>query len=241
MKSFGFRFALPILLMALAVPFRTVAADSAPNQLTEEEQQGGWKLVFDGKSTAGWRGAKKKSFPAKGWAVEEGWLHCLGQGGGDIVTEQTFDQFELKWEWKQAKGGNSGVKYFVTEKGSSALGHEYQLIDDKEEPDAKAADGKRVTAAFYDVLKPDRPAPAKSPGEINTSRIVVKGNGVEHWLNGERVLAYSCSSEAIKEAIAQSKFKGVKDFDARIRGPILLQDHHSEVWFRNIKIRELHD
>jgi len=237
-------FALSGLLTALSVqimPLRTLGAESAPNQLTEEEKKGGWKLLFDGKSTAGWRAVKKQTFPAKGWTVEDGWLHCQGQGGGDIVTEQSFDQFELKWEWKQAKGGNSGLKYFVTEKGSSALGHEYQLIDDKEHPDAKAGNGKRVTASFYDVLKPDRPPPTKPPGEINSSRIVVKGTGVEHWLNGEKVLAYSCSSEAIKEAIAQSKFKGDPDFDARVKGPILLQDHHSEVWFRNIEIREISD
>jgi hypothetical protein len=229
------------LFATLTSPSRLHAADSPPNQLTEEEKQGGWKLLFDGKSTSGWRGAKQKTFPRKGWVVEDGWLHCLGEGGGDVVTEQTFDQFELKWEWKQAKGGNSGVKYFVTEKGSGALGHEYQLIDDKEHPDAKEGNGKRVTGSFYDVLKPDRPPPTKAPGEINTSKIVVKGNGVEHWLNGEKVLAYSSSSEAIKEAIGHSKFKNVADFDARIRGPILLQDHHSEVWFRNIKIRETSD
>src|SRR3954471_20558442 len=102
-----FRFALALLMIVGGAPFM-VAADSPPNQLTEEEKQGGWKLLFDGKSTAGWRGAKQKTFPKKGWEVEDGWLHCLGAGGGDIVTEQTFDQFELKWEWKQAKAGNSG-------------------------------------------------------------------------------------------------------------------------------------
>ena len=232
-------------LTALALCFATLAAvtafaaDAAPNQLTEEEKMGGWKLLFNGKTTEGWRAAGKQTFPQKGWEVKDGWLHCLGQGGGDIVSKDTFDQFELKWEWKQAKGGNSGVKYFVTEKGGSALGHEYQLIDDREHPDAKEGNGKRVTASFYDVLKPERPPPTKPPGEINKSRIIVKGNGVEHWLNGEKVLAYSCSSQAIKEAIAQSKFKNAKDFDARITGPILLQDHHSEVWFRNIKIRDI--
>src|SRR5258705_6373901 len=104
------RFALPVLLTALSahvLPSKILAADSAPNQLTEEEKQGGWKLLLDGKSTAGWRAVKKQTFPAKGWMVEDGWLHCQAQGGGDIVTDQTFDQFELKWEWKQAKGGNS--------------------------------------------------------------------------------------------------------------------------------------
>lgn len=227
---------LGILLSGFLLPSR--AADPLPNRLTEEEKAGGWKLLFDGKTTHGWRSPNKKTFPEKGWQIENGWLHCLGQGGGDIITDQSYDEFELQWEWKQAKGGNSGLKYFVTEKGG-ALGHEYQMIDDEEHEDAKAADGKRVTASFYDVLKPDRPAPTKKPGEINRSRVVVKGNGVEHWLNGEKVLTYSLSSEAIKEAISHSKFKNTKDFDARIKGPILLQDHHSEVWFRNLKIRDL--
>jgi len=228
-----------LLTAVFQVPFNNFAAEATPNQLSAEEKAGGWKLLFDGKTTQGWRGAGKKAFPEKGWEAKDGWLHCLGQDGGDIVTDGTYDQFELKWEWKEVKAGNSGVKYFVTEKGGSALGHEYQMIDDEGHADAKAGNGKHVTASFYDVVKPERPAPTKPPGEINTSRIVVKGNGVEHWLNGEKVLSYSCSSEAIKEAIAQSKFKNTKDFDARIKGPILLQDHHSEAWFRNIKIREL--
>ncbi len=242
MKNSQSSIRLGVLVLATAGSMiscsRVLAAEASPNQLTEEEKRGGWKLLFDGKTTKGWRLPGRKDAPGKGWVVEDGWLHCLGkEGGGDIVSEESFDQFELKWEWKQAEGGNSGVKYFVTEKGNSALGHEYQLIDDKEHPDAKEGNGKRVTASFYDVLKPDRPPPTKPAGEINSSRILVKGNGVEHWLNGEKVLAYSCSSQAVKEAIAQSKFKNTKDFDARIKGPILLQDHHSEVWFRNIKIR----
>src|SRR5438270_7860024 len=122
---------LAICFAALAA-ITAFAADPAPNQLTEEEKMGGWTLLFDGKTTEGWRAAGKQTFPQKGWEVEDGWLHCLGQGGGDIVSKDAFDQFELKWEWKQAKAGNSGVKYFVTEKAGSALGHEYQLIDDKE-------------------------------------------------------------------------------------------------------------
>jgi hypothetical protein len=232
-----FTIALPLFTAAALNLATLFAADSTPNQLSEEDKKGGWKLLFDGKTTNGWRGAKQKTFPAKGWEIQDGWLHCLGKGGGDIVTEGAYDEFELKWEWKQAEAGNSGVKYFVTEKGST-IGHEYQLIDDDKHPDAKLANGKRVTASFYDVLKPERPPPTKKPGEINNSRIVVKGNGVEHWLNGEKVLSYSCSSEAIKQAIAQSKFKNAKDFDARIKGPILLQDHESEIWFRNIEIRD---
>jgi hypothetical protein len=199
----------------------------------------GWVALFDGKTTQGWRSFKKPGFPAQGWTVEEGWFHCLGKGGGDIISAREFDNFELQWEWKQAPGGNSGLKYFITETRASAIGHEYQLIDEEREPDAKAGEGKRVTAAFYDVLKPTVPPPTKPPGEINVSKIVVNGNHVEHWLNGAKVLEYECGSQALKDAVVQSKFKNVSGFGDKIKGHILLQDHHSEVWFRNLKIHEL--
>ncbi len=112
------------------------------------------------------------------------------------------------------------------------------MIDDEREPDAKLANGKRVTAAFYDVLPPASKTPARPPGEINQSRIVVKGNHVEHWLNGTKVLEYECGSEKVKAAVANSKFKNTSGFGEKVKGHILLQDHNSEVWFRNLKIRE---
>src|SRR5262249_32657329 len=139
----------------------------------------------------------------------------------------------------QAAGGNSGLKYFVTDDRVAAIGHEYQLIDEKREPDAALGEGKRVTAAFYDVLKLNTNAPTRPPGETNQSRVVVKGNRVEHWLNGHKVLEYSCGSAEVKVAVAASKFKKVAGFGNRVKGHILLQDHHSEAWFRNIKIRDL--
>jgi hypothetical protein len=225
---------------ALALLLAGAAAAEAPtaNQLTDGEKAAGWKLLFDGKTTEGWRTFKKQSFPAKGWVVEDGWLHCLGKGGGDVISDAEFGDFELKWEWKQAPAGNSGVKYFVTETRNAALGHEYQMIDEEREPDAKSADGKRVTASFYDVLKPSTAPPTRSAGEINQSRVLVKGNRVEHWLNGVKVLEYECGSEAVKAAVAASKFKTTTGFGNKMKGHILLQDHHSEVWFRNIKVRE---
>ena len=230
-----------IFLPSLALFFIALCSSSAatPNQLTAEEKAAGWKLLFDGKTTNGWRSFKKTSFPARGWVVEDGWLHCLGNGGGDIITDAEFDDFELEWEWKQAPGGNSGLKYFVTETRDSALGHEYQMIDNDGEPDAKQAGGKRVTASFYDVLKLDRAAAPDPPGETNHSRILVQGDHVEHWLNGLKVLEYSCSSDALKTAVAQSKFKDVPGFGDKIKGHLLLQDHHSEVWFRSLKLRPL--
>jgi hypothetical protein len=214
------------------------AAETASNELTESEKAAGWRFLFDGKSTQGWRSFKKQSFPAKGWVVEDGWLHCLGKGGGDIITGAQFNDFELQWDWKQASGGNSGVKYFITEARSSAIGHEYQMIDEQREPDAKQHGGKRVTAAFYDVLKPSA-IRTKPSGETNQSRVVVKGNHVEHWLNGAKVLEYFCGSDELKTAIAESKFRDTPGFGNKIKGHILLQDHHSEVWFRNVKIRDL--
>lgn len=221
------------------------ALSAAPaNQLSAEEKADGWKLLFDGKTTQGWHTFKKQTFPDKGWVVEDGWLHCLGKGGGnkgggDIITDAEFNDFELQWEWKQPSAGNSGVKYFILESRKEALGHEYQMIDDKREPDAVRAGGKHLTATFYDVLATTIPAPLKPQGEINSSRILVKGNHVEHWLNGVKVLEYECGSEAVKAAVATSKFKTTAGFGDKVKGHLLLQDHNSEVWFRNVRIREL--
>jgi hypothetical protein len=225
-----------ILLTSLTV-ILSAFGDTA-NQLSEEEKAGGWKLLFDGKTTRGWHSFKKRTFPQKGWEIQETWFHGLGKGGGDILSDGEFEQFELEWEWKLAPGGNSGLKYFVLENRAEALGHEYQMIDDQRDPNGKAF-GKHVTASFYDVLKPAVLPPTKPAGEINKSRIVVQGNRVEHWLNGVKVLDYSCSSEAVKVAVSESKFKNVGGFGSRVKGHILLQEHGKEVWFRNLKIREL--
>jgi hypothetical protein len=130
------------------------------------------------------------------------------------------------------------VKYFVTETRNAALGHEYQMIDDERSPDATSISGKHVTASFYDVLKPTATPPTRPAGEMNQSRILVKGNHVEHWLNEVKVLEYECGSEAVKAAVAASKFKTTAEFGNKIKGHILLQDHQSEVWFRNVKIRQ---
>ncbi len=210
-----------------------------PNQLSAEEKSAGWQLLFDGQTTRGWHSFKKTSFPASGWVVEDGWLHCLGKNGGDILSDGEYDQFELQWEWKIAPAGNSGLKYFVLESRNAALGHEYQMLDDERNPDGRVAQGKHVTASFYDVLKPTVSPPTKPVGEVNQSRIVVKGNHVEHWLNGVKVLEYECGSEAVKAAVAESKFKNVSGFGERVRAHLLLQDHHSNVWFRDLKIRDL--
>jgi hypothetical protein len=217
----------------------TALLSAAPaNQLTDEEKAAGWKLLFDGTTSQGWHTFKKQTFPEKGWLVEDGWLHCQGKGGGDVVSEAQYDNFELQWEWNLAPAGNSGVKYFVLDSRPQVLGHEYQMLDDGRSPGVQPGHRKQYTGAFYAVLEPG-PTHVKPPGEINTSRILVKGNHVEHWLNGEKVLEYECGSDVVKAAVATSKFKTAPGFGDKVKGHLLLQDHESAVWFRNLKVREL--
>jgi len=224
-----------ILLVLAASAFTARAA----NSLTAEEVAAGWKLLFDGASLKGWRLYGKKAAPESGWMVEDGLLKKLPkQRGGDIVTEAKFDNFDLRWEWRVAAGGNNGVKYLVTEERPSAPGHEYQLIDDTGHPDGKLG-AKRQTASFYDVLPPAADKPLKPVGEWNESRVLIQGNHVEHWLNGAKVLEYELGGETVKAAVAQSKFKNSAGFGTKIAGHIMLTDHQDECWFRNIKIREL--
>jgi len=197
--------------------------------------------LFDGKSFKGWRPYNKPAGTpiGAGWKVEDGMLRKLaGVRGGDIITENTYNNFDLTWEWRLAPNGNNGVKYFVTEKRPQAPGHEYQMLDDNCEKWGKILD-KSKTASFYEVLAPAADKPLKPPGQWNTSRIVVNGKRVEHWLNGKKVLEYELGSEAVKTGIANSKFKKYPDFGEKIRGHIMLTDHQDEAWFRNIKIREM--
>ncbi len=226
------------LAFLLGHPPLASAADTA-NRLTAEEQQAGWQLLFDGKSLNGWRLYNKKSAPEAGWKVEDGLLRKMpDERGGDIITEAMFDDFEFAWEWRISAGGNNGVKYLVTEKRTSAPGHEYQMIDDNGHPDGKLG-AKRQTASFYDVLPPDTSKALRPVGEWNSSRILVRGAHIEHWLNGVKVLEYELGSDEVKAALAASKFKNVPEFGTKIKGHIMLTDHRDECWFRNMKIRAL--
>ena len=193
-----------------------------------------WKPLFDGQTTAGWRGYGRPDFPQHGWTVEDGCLHLAANGdGGDIITVDQFTDFELQWEWRIALKGNNGIKYLVTEARPSSRGHEYQMVDDTTE-----SGPKHQTASFYDVLPPQTKPQVHPPSEWNQSRLVIRGLHVEHWLNGEKVLTYELGSPEVQAAIAKSKFKDARGFGEKIKGPILLTDHQGETWFRNIRIRE---
>ena len=208
-------------------------------ELTAEQKAAGWKLLFNGKDLSGWRQYNKQTPPGEGWKVGNGNLIKVAKvRGGDIIHTNKFEDFELSWEWRVAPGGNNGLKYFVTEQRPGAPGHEYQLIDDKGHSDAKVG-AKRMTASFYDVLPPAENKPLKPAGEWNSSRILVRGNHVEHWLNGANVLTYELGSEQVKQGIANSKFKTAPKFGDKIAGHIMLTDHGDEASFRNIMVREL--
>lgn len=229
------------------------------NTLSKREKAEGWKLLWDGKSTSGWRGAKLETFPARGWETKDGVLSVMPTGGqeaaagGDIVTVARYGDFELLVDFRITEGANSGIKVFcqpdldpVTGTGAkagtgSAIGLEFQILDDERHPDAKLGrDGNRTLGSLYDLMPASdfkRPNPI---GEWNTARIVSKGGHVEHWLNGRKVLEYDRTSATFKEAVSLSKFKSIPGFGAWADGHILLQDHGDRVSFKNIKIRTPH-
>jgi hypothetical protein len=201
--------------------------------LTVDELAAGWRLLFDGVTTQGWRGFRQPAFPSRGWVVEDRILKKVqGVRGGDIVTTETFEDFELSWEWWIPPGANNGIKYFIIEERGRAIGHEYQMIDD-----SRLRDPKQQTASFYDVLPPNADKEPPRIGEWNHSLIRVRGQQVEHWLNGIQVLSYTLGSPEVMSAVAKSKFHDVPGFGTKVRGRILLTDHTDEAWFRRIMIR----
>lgn len=235
------------------------AVSSIPNTLTEQEKQEGWRLLFDGETTEGWRKVYEENFPSGGWIVENGNLIVIesngrqGGGAGSIVTEDQYSDFELKLDFKLTKGANSGIKYFVVEnpdffkddpEGPSGrgLGLEYQILDDENHPDAKqGVNGNRTVASLYDLIPARKDKKVDPIGEWNHTKLVSKGNKVEHWLNGEKVLEYERGSDSYRALVDHSKYNGYENFGEASEGHILLQDHGNRVSYRNIKIRELKD
>lgn len=238
---------LVMLLISAFFGLNSCSVKEAPlNTLSKKEIKEGWQLLFDGKTTSGWRGYNKKAFPKSGWGVKDGALFCLASdrgeagSGGDIITEKKFSNFELKLEWKIAKAGNSGVMYLVTELPGEPAWHaapEMQILDGANFPiELKPS---QLSGSAYDLVAAD-PQTVKPYGEWNQIKIVVDNGKVEHWQNGKMVAKYTLWTPEWKEMVEKSKFSKYPEFlNMSKDGYICLQDHGGGAWFRNIKIREL--
>ena len=248
-----------VLTLAAAVAATAWSAIGAqdpapPNQLTARERAAGWRLLFDGHSLAGWRGIGIDSVPGAHWTVVGGTIRKIPSGavptlpdgqpaqGGDLLSVDTFRDFELTFEWKVTRGANSGVKYNVSEALSlarapnrAALGLEYQVLDDSLNDDNKVPTHR--AGALYDLVVPGPGKRLRPVGEWNSARVVLRGDHGEHWLNGIRIVAYDLATPHFDSLLARSKFDGIPGFADRRAGHIVLQDHGDEVFFRNVKIR----
>ncbi|MBU15595.1 MAG: glycosyl hydrolase [Gammaproteobacteria bacterium] len=218
------------------------------NQLTDEEKAEGWHLLFDGTSTAGWKGYKRDDAPGT-WNVVDGNLFMNGSGRdrdrGDLLFAQQFADFHLKLEWKISEGGNSGIFYRGIEAPELDVIYksapEMQVLDNNRHPDAKMGrDGNRTAGSLYDLIPP-RPQNVRPVGEWNSAEIRVENGQVQHYQNGELVLEFQLDTQAWRDLVAGSKFPGLNRnwVDVPARGYIGLQDHNDDVWYRSVKIREL--
>jgi hypothetical protein len=233
-----------------------VATAQQPNQLSAGERSAGWRLLFDGTSLTGWRGLGYDSVPTAHWRVVDGAIvktptarvqrQADGQpaAGGDLMSIDSFRNFELSFEWRVTPGANSGVKYNVSEELSlahaanhAALGFEYQVLDDERHPDGKIVSHR--SSGLYDIIAANSAKRLRPVGEWNSARVILLGNHGEHWLNGAKVVEYELGTPRLDSLLAQSKYRPIPRFAERRRGHIVLQDHGDEVYFRSIKIREL--
>jgi hypothetical protein len=234
--------ALPMILVFLAA----APESRQDNQLTEDEKKAGWRLLFDGKTTEGWRGYKMDKMPP-GWRVIDGALVRVsggaggkGAGGGDdIITVEQFDNFELQLEWKIVdRAGNSGLILRASEDAVTSwhTGPEMQILDNAAYPGRNV---RQLAGACYDLYAPSKDV-SRPRGEWNAVRVVADGSHIEHWLNGVKLLEYELGSDDWNERVAKSKFRNMNRFkNPPARGHICLQDHTARIEYRNIKIRPL--
>jgi hypothetical protein len=232
----------------------SAGAQSAPNSLTAAERAQGWRLLFDGKTFSGWRGLGYDSVPSAHWRIVDGSIMKIASGnvpkmpdgqpanGGDLMTTDTFRDFELSFQWKATPAMNSGVKYNVSEEFSlkhasnhAALGFEYQLIDDSLNDDNKIPSHR--AGSLYDLIPPNAAKHLLPVGQWNTSRIVFRGNHGEHWLNGAKIVDFDLGTPRMDSLLAKSKYRTIPGFADRRAGHIILQDHGDEIYFRSLKLR----
>lgn len=256
--------------LTLLLVLQTNAAPATPNELTEAERAAGWHLLFDGRTLNGWRGLGYDTVPTAHWVVVDGTIKKIANGnvprvpdgrplnGGDLMTVDTFGDFELTWEWKVTPGANSGVKYNVSEEMSiaqngsltpsavargaiapnhSALGFEYQILDDDRHDDGKLLTHR--SGALYDMIAPGAAKRLNPVGEWNRSAVIFRGNHGEHWLNGQKIVEFDLGTARMDSLLAASKYRSISGFANRRKGHIVLQDHGDEVYFRSIKVRQL--
>lgn len=220
-----------------------LTSEPALNQLTEAQKAEGWRVLFNGQNLEGFRFYKNKDNSS--WEVTDGVLHAKPNGPGtdkraDLVTQEQFQNFELTFDWKVPAAGNSGVMFRVTEENDAPYlsGPEYQLIDDKGWPGDPLKD-TQLSGSNYDMHAAPASKKLNPTGEWNSSKIVVNGNHVEHWLNGNKLLEYELGSAHWKQLKAGSKWKDAKGYGMASTGLLAFQDHGQEIWFRNVFVRAL--
>jgi hypothetical protein len=252
-----------LLISVSALVTTSYAADGLSaqlaNTLTAAEAKAGWRLLWNGKTSEGWRSAKSERFPARGWVIKDGVLTVRknggeeSAGGGDIITQKRYSDFELVADFKITPGANSGIKVFVQPNLSpidrrtgvktaigSAIGCEFQILDDARHPDAKLGkDGNRTIGSLYDVIPAPMDKKVFPAGEWNHARILARDRHVEFWLNGQKTVEFDRGPGRFRALVGESKFKDIPDFGEWADGHILLQDHGDEVSYCNLKIREL--
>ena len=237
------------IVLLLLIAGLLTGCKTAKNTQQVKNKADNWQLLFDGKTSQGWRGYNKPGFPEKGWEIKDGILHNIGSargeagGGGDIISNKKFRNFELELEWKISEGGNSGIFILAQEVPGEPIwksAPEMQILDNERHPDAKlGVNGNRSAGSLYDLIPCD-PKTVNPAGQWNKVKIMVFKGSVVYWMNGKQVVEYHLWTEDWNKMVANSKFKDYKwFFDTAPEGYIGLQDHGDDVWFRNIRIREL--